>query len=188
MRVASLVTRTTCSPDRSVARNQLAHLVQEVALVGMELDCVPAACDSRERSHGWHEQPPREGVVDRADQIQVDARFQHVAVRAAIDCRGDEFVIRVHRQEDDPGFRAISPELLERLEAVEIGHGDVQHDHVGPEAPCQVQRLTAVGRSRHDVKSGSKMAADRFQKVDVIVGQEDARSGRHCDVQGEPCW
>jgi hypothetical protein len=27
-----------------------------------------------------------------------------------------------------------------------------------------------------------------LQKVDVIVGQEDARSGRRCDVQGEPCW
>ena len=126
--------------------------------------------------------------MDRADQIQMNARFQHVAVRAAIDCRGDEFVIRVHRQEDNPCFWAISPELLERLKAIELGHGDVQHDHVGPEAPGQVQRLTAVGRNSHDVKSGSKMAADRFQKVDVIVGQEDARSGRRCDVQGEPCW
>ena len=65
---------------------------------------------------------------------------------------------------------------------------DVQHDHVGPEAPGQVQRLTAVGRNGHDVKSGSKKAADRFQKVDVIVGQKDARSGRRCDVHGEPCW
>ena len=132
MRFASLVTMTTCSPDRSVA--------------------------------------PRKSVVDRADQIRVDARFQHVAVRAGVDCRGDEFVILVHRQKDDPGFQAISPELLECLKAVEIGHGDVQHDHVGPEAPGQVQRLTAVGRNGHDVKSGSKKAADRFQKRDVIVG------------------
>ena len=76
-RFASLVTMTTCSPDRSVARHQLAYVVQVVAVVGMKLDCVPAACDSRERGQGWHEQPPREGVVDRADQIRVDARFQH---------------------------------------------------------------------------------------------------------------
>jgi hypothetical protein len=104
-------------------------------------------------------------------------------VRAAIDCRGDEFVIRVHRQEDNPCFWAISPELLERLKAVAIGHGDVQHDHVGPEAPCQVQRLMTVGRSGHDVKGGSKKAAERFPHVGVIVGQEDARSGRRCDLQ-----
>ena len=94
----------------------------------------------------------------------------------------------MHRQEDNPGFRAISPELLEHLKAVEMGHADVQHDHVGPEAPCQVQRLTAVGRSGHDVKSGGKKAADRFPNVNVIVGQEDAWSGRRCDVQSKPYW
>ena len=152
----------------------------------MEVDCVPAACDSREGGQGWHEQPPRKGVDDRADQIQGDARFQHVAVRAAVDCRGDEFVVLMHRQEHDSGFRAISPELLERLKAVEIGHGDVQHDDVGPEAPGQVQRLTAVARSGHDVKSGGEKVADRFQKRDVIVDQKDARSGWRCDVQWEP--
>jgi hypothetical protein len=32
-----------------------------------------------------------------------------------------------------------------------------------------VQRLTAVARNGHDVKSGSKKAADGFQKRDVIV-------------------
>jgi hypothetical protein len=153
----------------------------------MELDRVPVAGDCRERGQGWQEQPPREGVVDRADQIQVHARFQHVAVRAGLDRRGDEIVIPVHRQENDSGFRAVSPELLERLKAIELGHGDIQHDHVGPEAPCQVQRLTAVGRSSHDVKSGAQIAADRFQQADVIVGKEDARSGRRCAVQGEPC-
>jgi hypothetical protein len=65
----------------------------------------------------------------------------------------------------------ISLELLQRLKAVAMGHGDVEHDHVGPEAPCQLQRLTAVGRSGHDVKSGRKVVADRFQKVKVIVGE-----------------
>ena len=91
-------------------------------------------------------------------------------MRAGVDCRGDEFVFPVHRQEDDSGFRAISPELLERLKAIELGHCDVQHDHVGPEAPGQVQRLTTVARKGHDVKGGSEKAADRFQKRDVIVG------------------
>jgi hypothetical protein len=76
----------------------------------------------------------------------------------------------VHRQEDHSGFWAISPQLLERLKAIELGHCDVQHDHVGPEAPGQVQRLTTVARKGHDVKSGSKKAADRFPKRDVIVG------------------
>jgi hypothetical protein len=55
------------------------------------------------------------------------------------------------------------------LKTVEIGHGDVHHGHVGPEASSQVQRLTAVARNSHDVKSGSKKAADGFQKRDVIV-------------------
>jgi hypothetical protein len=53
----------------------------------------------------------------------------------------------------------------------------------GPETPRQVQGLTAVRRSGHDVKIVTEMAADRFQKVDVIVGQEDARSARRCHIQ-----
>ena len=169
--------RPKCRPD------QLADVVQEVAVVGVELDSVPVACDSRKRGQGWHEQPTREGVVDRADQIRVDARFQHVAVRAGLDGRGDEIVVPVHRQEDDSGFRAVPPELFERLKAIELGHRDVQHGHVGPEAPGQVERLTAIARKGHDVKRLSKKAADTFQKGDVIVGDEDAGSGRRGDVQ-----
>ncbi len=150
--------------------HELAHLVQEVAVIVMELDGVPTACDSRERGQGWHEQAPREGVVDRPDQIQGGARFQHVAVRAGVDCRGDEFVFPVHRQEDDSGFRVISPQQFERLKTIELGHCDVQHDQVGPEAPGQVQRLTTVARKGHDVKGGSKKPTDRFQKRAVVVG------------------
>ena len=143
----------------------------------MELDCVPAPCDSRERGQGWHKQPPREGVVDRGDQISVGARLQYVAVRAFVDCLGDHFFILVHRQEDDSGFRVISPELLEGLKAAKIGHGDIQHGDGGPEAPSQTQRLTTVARNRHNVKSGSKQVPDRFQKREMIVCQEDARFG-----------
>ena len=91
-------------------------------------------------------------------------------MRAGVDCRGDEFVFPVHRQEDDSGFRVISPQQLERLKTIELGHCDVQHDHVGPEAPGQVQRLTTVARKGHDVKGGSEKATDRFQKRDVVVG------------------
>jgi hypothetical protein len=76
----------------------------------------------------------------------------------------------VHRQEDDSGFRAIATELLERLKAVELGHCDVQHGHVGPEAPGQVERLAAVAGKGYDVKSGSKKAGDGFQERAVIVG------------------
>jgi len=76
----------------------------------------------------------------------------------------------VHRQEDDSGFWPISPQQLERLKTIELGHCDVQHDYVGPESPGQVQRLTTVARKAHDVKGGSEKATDRFQKRDVVVG------------------
>ena len=156
-----------------------------MGVVGMELDGMPAACHRRERGQGWHEQPTGEGVVDCADQILVDARFQHVAVGAVVDCRDDEFVIPVHRQENNLAGRAILPELLERLKTVETGHGDVEHDHVGPKAPGQVKRLMAVARNGHDVKIGKK-PVDRFEKRPVIVGQQDTRSDRRCDVQWAP--
>jgi hypothetical protein len=82
----------------------------------------------------------------------------------------------VHRQKDDFGVEAFSPKLLERLQAVETRHRDVKHNHVGPEAPRQVQGLAAVASHPHDVKDVTKKAAERFQERDVIVRQEDARS------------
>jgi hypothetical protein len=89
----------------------------------------------------------------------------------------------VHGQENHSGFGAISPQLLEGLKATELWHRDVQDDHVGPQAPGEVQRLTAVTGKSHDVKGGSKKAADRFQKREVIVGEENARSGWRRDLQ-----
>ena len=141
---------------------------------------LPATVESEVRD-GTNSRPARACSIALI-KSKSDARFQHVAVRAAVDGRGDEFVVPVHRQEDDSGFGAISPELLERLKAIELGHRDVQHDHVGPEAPGEVQRLTAVAGKGHDVKVGSKKAADRFQKREVIVGEEDARSGWRRDL------
>jgi hypothetical protein len=91
----------------------------------------------------------------------------------------------VHRQEDDSDVRAVTVESLERLKAVEHGHGDVQDDHVGPEAQGQVERLTAVARTADDVKSGSKKAADEVQECDVIVYEQDARPGGRWDLQSD---
>jgi hypothetical protein len=60
----------------------------------------------------------------------------------------------VHRREDDAALRAILTELRQCLNAIEPGHCDVQHDHVGPEAPGKVQRLTAVAGEGDDVDRG----------------------------------
>ena len=178
--VASLASITTCSPDRK-SDDEPARLIQVIVVVSMELNCMPIACDGRERCQGWHEQPPRESVVDGADQIQMEAGFQHVAVRARIDCRDDEVVFCVHRQEDNSGSGAIPPELIEGLKAVQPGHGHVQHDHIGADARGQFERLVAVACNRCDVKRGSQNTADRFQERNVIVDEQDARSGWHWD-------
>ena len=82
----------------------------------------------------------------------------------------------------------MSPQLLERLKAIEHGHTDVHYGDVGPDAPGQVQRLTTIARKGHDVKGDTEKTADRFQQCWVVVGYEDARSGWRRDVQsvGEP--
>jgi hypothetical protein len=41
-----------------------------VAVIGMELTA-PAACDSRERGQGWHEQPPCEAWSSRRSDPRV---------------------------------------------------------------------------------------------------------------------
>ena len=126
-------------------------------------------------------------MVDRAAQIQVDARLQHIAVRAAVDCRGDEFVVAVHRQEDDSRFGAVAPEPLECPKAVELRHCDIQDGNVRAEAHRLVERLMAVAGKGDDVERRRKKNADFFQKPVVIVREEDAGPGRGRDVHVRGC-
>ena len=64
------------------------------------------------------------------------------------------------------------------MKAIELGHRDVQHDHVGQELPGKVERLTAVARKCATTsKAPSRKRLTSSQKRDVIVSEEDAGSG-----------
>ena len=80
-------------------------------------------------------------MLDRADQIHVDARLQHISVGAGVECDRDDLVHAVQRAEDDSRIRQISSEVLKSLKAIELGHGNVQHDYLGPEILCYLQGL-----------------------------------------------
>jgi len=129
-------------------------------------------------------------VLDRAPQIHVDARLQYIPVGTSVECGRDDVVHAVHRAEDDPSILQISSEELKRLKSIELGHGHVQHNHLGPEFLGHLQGLTPVARKADDVTRRVKKIAGRFQEREVIIDEEDAgfQSLRSVQNPGFPHW
>ena len=100
--------------------------------------------------------------------------------------RGDVFIRAMHGEKHHPGKRAMLPERLCRLEAIELGHRDVQHHDIGLETQRQVHRLKTMSRSADDVEVGREQTADRFQHSRVIVCHQNARSRLPCVPRNRP--
>jgi hypothetical protein len=91
-----------------------------------------------------------------------------------VECGRDDLVHAVRRAEDDSGIREITSQVLKGLKAIELGHGNVQHHHLGPEIVSHLQRLTPVARKTHDVTRMGEKIAGGFQEREVIISEEDA--------------
>ena len=90
----------------------------------------------------------------------------------------------MHGEKHDSGGRALLPERLCGLEAVEPGHRDVQHHDIGLETQRQVHRLKTVSCSGDDVEVGREQTADRFE---VLAGYRQP-PGRAVEIALRSAW
>src|SRR6185312_1572597 len=103
----------------------------------------------------------------------------HVAGGAVAQRLDDVGVVGVHRQDDHARRRRAIAHLARHLEAVEAGHHEVEHQHVGLELEHPGQDLQPVGGLADDLEVVFAREQD-LEAVDddlVIVGEED--SGLH---------
>ena len=154
-----------------VPQRELAGLVFEAAR--LFLDGVVQRLDAQHRAHTRHQCR----LVDRLCQIIVAAGFQP----------GDDvFRIGPRGNQDDrrEGQRGVGLQLLDRRDAVELWHHDVEEHEIGQLVPDDRQRRLAIA-GRGDLVA---LAFEpHLQDVDIIrdiVDDEDQRRLTHRD---SPC-
>ena len=65
--------------------------------------------------------------------------------------------------------------MHERVNAVEVWHGDVGHDHVGPQLPCRFNQGAAIFYHADQFKLGAEQALQAFGHHAMVVGQQNTR-------------
>src|SRR5689334_10267865 len=67
---------------------------------------------------------------DSCNQLIWSAFFADIASSSRLDDPHGVLVLRMHTEDEDGDLWIVPTELLERLEAVAAGHGDVEHDDI----------------------------------------------------------
>src|SRR5439155_857013 len=84
--------------------------------------------------------------------------------------------VRVHGQEHDPRRGARRLEFPGCLDAVQHGHGDVEHDHVGLEPRGFVHQRLPVANGLEHLEVRFEMSSNGSEKVTMVIGQEYAHA------------
>ena len=134
------------------------------------------ALDSEHRAHARG----KRGVIHR---------FGQVLVAAGLETRDDILRIRHRGHHDDRskwefGVRAQAPA---HLEAVELGHHDVEKNKVRGLLPGGRQALLSVARGDDLVAFGSEPGLQDLDVGRIVVDDEDARRSSHRRCPSEQC-
>src|SRR2546426_1689942 len=79
---------------------------------------------------------------------------------------------------DDLRLPSVGPQVTNELQAVPLGHVDVQHDDVGPALTVQAQAGRAVGRYEHFVPGLFESPADGATEIRIVINYQNARARR----------
>ena len=135
---------------------------------GKCLDRVVQAFDPEHRAYAGGQC----GVVDR---------FGQVLVAAGLEPR--DHVLRVrhrgHHNDRRERERGIGTQAPTHLEAVELGHHDVEQDQIRSMLPGGCQPFLAIGRGEDLVAFRDQSSLQDLDVRRVVVDDEDARRGSH---------
>ena len=140
-----------------------------------------------ERSFAGAAGPVRAAAVSRngqlvataADDKQVrvyqfaDGRlFQQIAGCMGLESRVDIAAVGNLSQEDQPGGGQRGLDLAPDFDAVQQGHANIEHNHIGLQEPRLIHQFAAIRRKSGDIEFGFQDPPKAFQDYGVIVGQQ----------------
>ena len=141
--------------------------------------------DVVEREHAGARLGARRPAQDRADaggQLVRVERLGDVVVGAEVEALGLVGGRALGRQQDDRD-RASLAQLAHDLDAVEVGHDDVEQDDVRADLLGLGQRLLAAARGDDAEALLAEGDRDELRDPWFVVGDEDERLGAHGHLQ-----
>ena len=80
---------------------------------------------------------------------------------------------------DDRCLAARARTALEELEAVDLGHGQIEHHDIGTELAASIEAFGSVARGDDDVAGLRECRHDHFASRTVVLDDEDLLQFRH---------
>jgi hypothetical protein len=82
----------------------------------------------------------------------------------------------VHREENHPDVRIVVLELRERVDAVEMRHGDVGDDDVRPQPLCGLHECSAVFDDPNELELFLEQTLQPLRNQAMVIGKQDSRA------------
>ncbi len=151
----------------STSRLPRAQLAGSCCRLGLPQEVIDQSLSGQRRDIGR----PLKDLLNRLQQLRCGRVFQKVAGGSGSKGLRRDIGILAHRQEQhfDLWHRAL--ELPRRVESVELRHGDVENDNVGPEFGGHCQQSATIGHGPHDVTSWLEQLRKRLANQTVVIRQ-----------------
>ncbi len=121
---------------------------------------------------------PLQGGTDGGDQFVRGRVLQDEAGRPGLERPPREGHVPVHGEEHHRDLVSPLPQLDQRLDAVEVRHGDVGDDDIRPQLRRGRHQLAPVFHHPHQLELRREQALQRFGHQEMVVGQEEPRTAR----------
>ena len=114
--------------------------------------------------------------ADRQEEFLGDRPLEEIPLGAIPEGLPDQTLVGIHGEDQGPGLRCPAAQPGHGLEPVQVGHGDVDDENIGPQTLHQGQGLRTVGRlaEDRDVPRPLQEGADALADQVMIVGDDDA--------------
>ena len=113
-----------------------------------------------------------EHLLDGARELIRDRILQHERRSSRLERFLPDNGIVGRGENDDCGLRSDLLDLTAGLESADLGHGDVEHDHIGLESRGCFEECGAIRHATDDLARGLEDAPQRGEEPFIIVRQQ----------------
>src|SRR2546430_349403 len=125
---------------------------------------------------GRNERSADQGFLEAGQQVRRELGLEDITQGPGSERSIHVVRVRVHGQEYDPRRGTRRLEFPGCLDAVQHGHGDVEHDHVGLEPGGFVHQRLPVANGLEHLEMRFEMSSDGSEEVTMVIGQEYAHT------------
>ncbi len=108
------------------------------------------------------------------DQFGRGGVFQHEPGGAGFQRPARIRHLLMHGEEDNLHARVVLLEQPQRIQPVQVRHGDVRHDHIGVQFLRRVNQGAPVLHHPHQIELGAEQASQTLGHHAVVVGEKNA--------------